>query len=146
MFTITTKFVKDYNLVNTSEVNLEELSRYALEILKLLTTGDPLRLGLEAEVNISQVSDSTCSEETIKEMAQHIICDNLSERGVKAVSRILIETASSPISSLSCLSRFRRELESFNAPKKIISATLILEQDLLINHISLYVIHFDNMV
>jgi hypothetical protein len=171
MSAITTKFVKDHDLADASKVSLEELSQHAPEILRLLTTGDPLvdrekrrqardrlrkgykyskeqafalipdqRIGrhisqvpipegpeLEAEVNISQVSDSICSEETIKETAQRIVHDNLSERDVKAVSRILVETASGPIASLSRLSRLRRELGSLNAPEKIISATLIPE-------------------
>ena len=46
----------------------------------------PKEGGSEAgEVNICQVSDndSTCSEETIKETAQRIVQDNLSERDVK---------------------------------------------------------------
>jgi hypothetical protein len=58
------------------------------------------------DVNICQVSfDSTCSEETIKETAQRIVRNNLSERDVKVISRTLIETASGPIASLSRLSR-----------------------------------------
>ncbi|PKK58536.1 hypothetical protein RhiirC2_796147 [Rhizophagus irregularis] len=118
MSAITTKFVKDHNLADAIEMSLEELSRYAPEILELLTTGDPLRIGrhisqvppgLEAEVNISQISVSTCSEETIKETAQRIVRDNLSERDVKAISRTLAETASYPVVALSRLSRLRRE-------------------------------------
>ena len=42
MSAITTKFVKDHNLADVIEMSLEELSRYAPEILELLTTGDPL--------------------------------------------------------------------------------------------------------
>jgi hypothetical protein len=151
MSAITTKFVKDHNLAEASEVTLEELSRYAPEILELLTTGDPLvdrekrrqardrlqkeykfskeqayalipheRIGRSksqvttkeggdgsetGEVNICQASDSTSFEETIKETAQHIVQDNFSKRDVKAVSRIIVETASDPIASLSRLSR-----------------------------------------
>src|SRR3954454_7139249 len=37
------------------------------------------------EVNICQVSNSTCFEKTIKETAQSIIRDNLSERDVKVI-------------------------------------------------------------
>src|ERR1051325_749214 len=86
--------------------------------------------GSEAgEVNICQVSDndSTCSEETIKETAQRIVQDNLSERDVKAISITFVETASDPVVALSRLSRLRRELRTLNAPEKIISATLIPE-------------------
>ncbi len=57
-------------------------------------------------------------------MAQRIVRDNLSVRDVKAISRTLVETASGPIASLSCLSRFRRELGSLNASKEIIFTTL----------------------
>ncbi len=57
------------------------------------------------EVNICQLSDSTCSEETIKETAQHIVQDNLSERNVKAISKTLVKTTSSPVTGSNCLSR-----------------------------------------
>jgi hypothetical protein len=173
MSAITTKFVKDHNLTDASEVSIEELSQHAPEILNLLTSGDPLvdrekrrqaRVCLQkgykyskeqvfalipdqrierhirqstpkegepvsGKVNICQVSDndSTCSEETIKETAQRIVQDNLSERDVKAISITLVETASDPVVALSRLSRLRRELRTLNAPEKIISATLIPE-------------------
>jgi hypothetical protein len=42
MSAITTKFVKDHNLTDASEVSIEELSQHAPEILNLLTSGDPL--------------------------------------------------------------------------------------------------------
>ncbi|PKK73421.1 hypothetical protein RhiirC2_709653 [Rhizophagus irregularis] len=42
MSAITTKFVKDHNLTDASEVSIEELSQHALEILNFLTSGDPL--------------------------------------------------------------------------------------------------------
>jgi hypothetical protein len=78
-------------------------------------------------VYICQESDSTCSEKTIKKTAQRIVRDNLSERDVKAISITLVETASDPVVALSRLSRLRRELQTLNAPEKIISATLIPE-------------------
>ena len=78
-------------------------------------------------MNIYQLTDSACSEETIKEMAQRIVQDNLSERDVKAISRTLVETASDPVVASSRLSRLRRELRTLNAPEKIISATKIPE-------------------
>ncbi|CAG8819508.1 28886_t:CDS:2 [Gigaspora margarita] len=78
MSAIMTKFVTDHKLTN--EISFKELSQYAPEILELLTDDKekrcqappvPERSGLEAEkVNICQVSDSTCTKETIKEMAQ----------------------------------------------------------------------------
>ncbi|PKC55490.1 hypothetical protein RhiirA1_402853 [Rhizophagus irregularis] len=83
--------------------------------------------GLEAEVNISLVSENAPEGETIREMAQRIVWDNLSERNVKAISRTLAETASDPIIASSRLSRLRRELRTLNAPEKIISATKIPE-------------------
>ncbi|CAG8611255.1 20522_t:CDS:2, partial [Gigaspora margarita] len=96
----------------------------------------PERSGLEAEeVNICQVSDSTCTEKTIKEMAQRIVRDKLSERDVKAISRALVETAPDPVVALSHLSRLRRELQTLNASEKMISATLNLEITRLSNKI-----------
>ncbi|CAG8816697.1 6588_t:CDS:2, partial [Dentiscutata erythropus] len=105
-------FVTDYKL--TTEISLEELSRHAPEMLELLTDNkerrrqaqnramqksSTLKEGrLEAEeVNICQVSDS--SEETIKETAQHIMKDKLSERDIKAISRTLVKTAPNPVHS-----------------------------------------------
>ena len=81
----------------------------------------------EAEVNISLVSDNAPEGETIKETAQRIVWNNLSERDVKAISRTLVETASDPVVASSRLSRLRRELRTLNAPEKIISATKIPE-------------------
>ena len=78
-------------------------------------------------MNICQLSDSACSEETIKETAQRIVRDNLSERDVKAISRTLEEISPDAVVALSRLSRLRRELRTLNAPEKIISATKILE-------------------
>ncbi|RGB21408.1 hypothetical protein C1646_778103 [Rhizophagus diaphanus] len=85
------------------------------------------RTGPEAEINICQVSDIIPEGETIREMAQRIIWDNLSKRNVKAISRALVETSTDAVVTLSRLSRLRRELRTLNAPKEIISATLILE-------------------
>ncbi len=85
---------------------------------------------LEAEVNISQVFDqngfdiNNISEgETIRKIAQYIIWDKLSERDVKVISRTLEKTSSDAVVALSCLFRFRRELQTLNASEKIISAT-----------------------
>ena len=69
-------------------------------------------------MNICQLSDSACSEETIKETAQRIVRDNLSERDVKAISRTLVETASGPVAGSNCLSRLRKELETSMLQKK----------------------------
>ncbi|CAG8614912.1 24342_t:CDS:2 [Dentiscutata erythropus] len=76
------------------------------------------------DVNICLASDTTLEGETIKETAQRIIQDNLSERDVKAISRALVETSSDHVVALSHLSRLRRELRTLNASEKIISATL----------------------
>ncbi|RIB19367.1 hypothetical protein C2G38_2182034 [Gigaspora rosea] len=62
------------------------------------------------KVNICQISDSTCSEETIKEIAQHIVQNNLTKKDIKAISRTLVETSPDAI--------------VFNASEKIISAIL----------------------
>src|SRR5207244_3620675 len=66
----------------------------------------------EAEVNISLVSDNAPEGETIKETAQRIVRDNLSERDVKAISKTLVKIASGPVAGSNCLSKFRRELEN----------------------------------
>ncbi|CAG8756507.1 16129_t:CDS:1, partial [Cetraspora pellucida] len=78
----------------------------------------------DKEINICQVSDSTCSEETIKKTAQHIIKDKLSERDVKVISKILVKTAQDPVVALFCLFRLQRELRVLNVSKKIVSAIL----------------------
>ncbi|RGB39165.1 hypothetical protein C1646_812165 [Rhizophagus diaphanus] len=62
-------------------------------------------------VNLCQVSQ----EETIEELAQRIVQDNLSEMEVKAKCKVLVESASSASSALSRLSRLRRELRKPNA-------------------------------
>ena len=59
----------------------------------------------KAKVNISLVSDNAPEGETIKEMAQRIIRDNLSERDVKAISKALVETSTDAVVALSRLSR-----------------------------------------
>ncbi|UZO02207.1 uncharacterized protein OCT59_020698 [Rhizophagus irregularis] len=138
MSAITTKFVTDHQFTN--EMSIEELSQYALEMRDLLGDDREKRCqarnrlqkgtdprGLEAEVNISLVSENAPEGETIREMAQRIVRDNLSERNVKAISRTLAETASDPIIASSRLSRLRRELRTLNAPEKIISTTKIPE-------------------
>src|SRR5436190_7114772 len=71
-------------------------------------------------VNVCQI----LQKENIRELAQRIIRDNISEKGVIAIMRVLAETASNPVAGASRLSRLRRELKNLNAPKKIISATL----------------------
>ncbi|RGB22535.1 hypothetical protein C1646_775923 [Rhizophagus diaphanus] len=84
-------------------------------------------LELEAKVNISIVYENVSEGETIREMAQRIVWDNLSERDVKAISRTLVETSSDSVVASSHLSRLQRELRILNAPEKIISATKIPE-------------------
>ncbi|CAG8718536.1 19067_t:CDS:2, partial [Dentiscutata erythropus] len=92
---------------------------------------------LKAEkVNICQVLDSTGSEETIKEIAQCIIRDKLSEREVKAISRILEETSPDTFVALSRLSRFQRELRTLNASEKIIFAIFNPEERLNLYNVS----------
>ncbi|PKC01070.1 hypothetical protein RhiirA5_427286 [Rhizophagus irregularis] len=77
--------------------------------------------GLEDEkADVCQVSDSS-SGETIKETAQRIVKDDLSERDVKAISRTLI--APDPVVTLSHLFRLQKELRALNTSGKIISAT-----------------------
>ncbi|PKY36601.1 hypothetical protein RhiirB3_459597, partial [Rhizophagus irregularis] len=88
MSAITTKFVTDHQFTN--EMSIEELSQYALEMRDLLGDDREKRCqarnrlqkgtdprGLEAEVNISLVSENAPEGETIREMAQRIVWDNL---------------------------------------------------------------------
>ncbi|CAG8754086.1 2789_t:CDS:2, partial [Cetraspora pellucida] len=49
------------------------------------------------DVNICLASDITLEEVTIKQMAQCIMKDKLSEKNVKTISRILVETSSNAI-------------------------------------------------
>jgi hypothetical protein len=74
-------------------------------------------------VNVCQISQ----KETIRDLAQRIIQDNISEAEVKVISKVLAETASNTSAGLSRISRLRRELRGLNASEKIISATLIPE-------------------
>ncbi|CAG8822768.1 19330_t:CDS:1, partial [Dentiscutata erythropus] len=62
------------------------------------------------DVDICLVSDTTLEGETIKQMAQRIMKNKLSEKDVKAISRTLVETSSDAVVALSRLSRLRREL------------------------------------
>ncbi|CAB4420021.1 unnamed protein product [Rhizophagus irregularis] len=133
MSAITTKFVTDRGLTN--EMSLEELSHSAPGILELLTTGVPkvdkekrrqARNRLQKGYNYSKEQALALIPhervgETIKETAQRIVRDNLSERDVKAISRTLI--GSDPVVTLSRLSRLRRELRALDALEKLISAT-----------------------
>ncbi|CAG8795090.1 5386_t:CDS:2, partial [Dentiscutata erythropus] len=79
------------------------------------------------DVDICLVSDTTLEGKTIKQTAQRIMKDKLSEKDVKAISRTLVKTFSDAVVALSRLSRLQRELRPLNALEKIISATLNLE-------------------
>ncbi|CAG8761943.1 18850_t:CDS:2, partial [Dentiscutata erythropus] len=88
------RLIKGYNFSKEREfalILLQRVGRYKSQV--------PLKEGgAEAEeVNICQVSDSTCSRETIKETAQRIMKDKLSEKDIKAISRNLVKTASDPV-------------------------------------------------
>lgn len=64
---------------------------------------------------------------------QHIVQDNLNETEVKALSKALVESATSATSASSRLSRLQRELHKLDIPEKIISATLDPETTRLAN-------------
>ncbi|GBC54095.1 hypothetical protein GLOIN_2v1765707 [Rhizophagus irregularis DAOM 181602=DAOM 197198] len=71
---------------------------------------------------------NTCQilpKETIRDLAQRIIRDNLGEAEVKFIAKALAESASNASAGLSRISRLRRELRNLKASEKIISATLI---------------------
>ncbi|GBB96361.1 hypothetical protein RclHR1_27370001 [Rhizophagus clarus] len=139
MSAITTKFVTDHKLTN--EMSLEELNWYVLEILELLTTVTPKEGGAEAEVNIycvksaCQVSDIIPEEEIIRETAQCIMRDSLSEKEVKVIAKAIAETSPNPVASTSSLSRLQTELQKLNVSEAIIEVTKILEMTTLSNKI-----------
>ena len=77
-----------------------------------------------AEVNICQVSNLILQEESIGKLAECIVQENIGEKEVEAIRRALVETATDAVTGLSRIFRFRRELQEFNAPEKIITAVL----------------------
>ncbi|UZO07450.1 uncharacterized protein OCT59_027734 [Rhizophagus irregularis] len=137
MSAITTKFVTDHRLTN--EMSLEELSRkeQAFALIPSQRTSrtksqvTPKEGDTEAEVNICcaksayQVSDIIPEGEIIRETAQRIMRDSLSEKEVKLIAKALAETSPNPVACTSSLSRLQKELRKLNAPKVIIEATKI---------------------
>ncbi|POG61082.1 hypothetical protein GLOIN_2v1787055, partial [Rhizophagus irregularis DAOM 181602=DAOM 197198] len=75
----------------------------------------------EGTVNMCQISP----KETIRDLAERIIRDNISEKEVEVIAKALSGTASNASAGLSRLTRLRRELKALGASKKIISATFI---------------------
>ncbi|PKY35485.1 hypothetical protein RhiirB3_456351, partial [Rhizophagus irregularis] len=75
----------------------------------------------EGTVNVCQISP----KETIRDLAERIIRDNISEKEVEVIAKALSGTASNASAGLSRLTRLRRELKALGASKKIISATFI---------------------
>ncbi|GBC34121.2 hypothetical protein GLOIN_2v1771937 [Rhizophagus irregularis DAOM 181602=DAOM 197198] len=73
---------------------------------------------------------SLLQEESIKELSQYIVQENLSEMEVKTICRTLVESASSASSASSHLSR---DLRRLNTSEKITSATLDPETTRLAN-------------
>ncbi|GBC17132.2 hypothetical protein GLOIN_2v1475449 [Rhizophagus irregularis DAOM 181602=DAOM 197198] len=82
-------------------------------------------------VNVCQISQ----KETIRDLAQRIIRDNLGEAEVKVIAKALAESASNASTGLSRISRLRRELRNLKVSEKIISATLIPDINRLANKI-----------
>ncbi|GES78024.1 hypothetical protein GLOIN_2v1841986 [Rhizophagus clarus] len=140
MSAITTKFVTDHKLTN--EMSLEELNWYVLEILELLTTGMPLvdrekrhKTHNQLQKGACQVSDIIPEEEIIRETAQCIMRDSLSEKEVKVIAKAIAETSPNPVASTSSLSRLQTELQKLNVSEAIIEVTKILEMTTLSNKI-----------
>jgi hypothetical protein len=71
-------------------------------------------------VNTCQISP----KKTIRDLAQRIIWDNISEKDIKVIFKVLAKITSNTSAGLSRISRLRRELRGLNASEKIISATL----------------------
>ncbi|CAB4430326.1 unnamed protein product [Rhizophagus irregularis] len=137
---IATRYVTENEL--NIEMSIEELSRHAPALDTLLTdkltagrkkggaipnapdTPDTPNITQEAEpdaVNTCQISP----KETIRDLAQRIIRDNISEKDVKVIAKVLAETASNASAGLSRLTRLRRELRALEASEKIVSDTKI---------------------
>jgi hypothetical protein len=72
-------------------------------------------------VNVYQISP----KETVRDLAQRIIRDNISEKDVKVIAKDLAGTASNASAGLSRLTRLRRELRALEASEKIVSDTKI---------------------
>ncbi|CAB4426040.1 unnamed protein product [Rhizophagus irregularis] len=134
---IATRYVTE-NEFNT-EMSIKELSKHASALDILLT--DKLTAGRKKGGALPNVPDTpditqeaepdtvnTCQilpKETIRDLAQRIIQDNLGEAEVKVIAKALAESASNVSAGLSRISRLRRELRNLKASEKIISATLI---------------------
>ncbi|GES89916.1 hypothetical protein GLOIN_2v1765707 [Rhizophagus clarus] len=75
----------------------------------------------EGTVNVCQISP----KETIRDLAERIIRDNISKKEVEVIAKALSGTASNASAGLSRHTRLRRELKALGASKKIISTTFI---------------------
>ena len=62
------------------------------------------------KVNICQVSNLILQEESIGKLAERIVQENIGEKEVEAIRRVLVETATDAIAGSSRISRLRREL------------------------------------
>ncbi|UZO28484.1 uncharacterized protein OCT59_022005 [Rhizophagus irregularis] len=119
---IATRYVTE-NEFNT-EMSIEKLSKHVLALDILLT--DKLTAGQKKGGALPNVPDTlditqkaepdtvnTCQilpKETIRDLAQCIIQDNLNEAEVKVIAKALVESAFNASASLSRISRLRREL------------------------------------
>ena len=147
MSAIATEIVEKYNL--TPKMDVWNLSPYAPKFLQLLTDNrkrnqarrrlrDGFRFSSE-QVNVliptqkggrHKVVNVTTHipkvpEETIGEIAQRFLRNNLSTNDIRAEARNLGKSASNASAGSSRLSRLRRELRNLNAPREIIEATKI---------------------
>src|SRR5438034_7062753 len=73
------------------------------------------------------MSDLIPEAGSVERIAQQITQDNLNEKDVESIAKVLAESASNNSAGSSQISRLRRELRTLNAPEKIVSATLIPE-------------------
>jgi hypothetical protein len=78
-------------------------------------------LETEGVVNTCQIS----LKETIRDLAQRIAQDNLSEKDAESIAKTISESASNDSAGLSRLTRLRREMRNLGVSEKIISATFI---------------------
>ncbi|PKB92801.1 hypothetical protein RhiirA5_443347 [Rhizophagus irregularis] len=137
---IATRYVTENEL--NIEISIEELSNHtpALDILLTdkQTAGRKKGGALPNAPNAPETPDitqeaepdavNTCQispKETIRDLAQRIIRDNLGEAEIKVIANTLAKSASNASAGSSRLTRLRREMRALEASEKIVSDTKI---------------------
>ncbi|GBC00778.1 hypothetical protein RclHR1_39740001 [Rhizophagus clarus] len=116
---IVTKYVAEHKL--NKDMSNKELSQHAPALLELLTD----KLKREQGRQRFQEGYGFSKEQAFVLVSDQRICRSRSQvipKEEEAITKAL--TTSNPVTTTSRLSRLQRELQKFNTPKKIISATL----------------------